>query len=64
MRRVSIQMSDKHHRVLKTYAAMRSVTMADLVHELIDEHIRKEAQVNNQVKNLLDFHGLNSDLPV
>lgn len=61
MGRVTVQMSDKCHRVLKMYAAMKDMTMSEVAYDMMRLHIHNDAKENHQVRSLLDFHGIELD---
>ena len=61
MGRVTVQMSDKCHRVLKMYAALQGMTMSEVAYDMMRLHIHRHAKVDQQIKSLLDFHGIELD---
>ena len=61
MGRVTVQMSDKCHKVLKIYAALKDMTISEVAYDMMRLHIHKDAKENDQVKSLLDFHGIELD---
>tara|TARA_Y100000817_G_C16582818_1_gene422694 strand:- start:157 stop:351 length:195 start_codon:yes stop_codon:yes gene_type:complete len=61
MGRVTVQMSDKCHRVLKMYAVLKDMTVSEVAYDMMRLHIHKDAKENDQVKALLDFHGIALD---
>ena len=54
-------MSEKCHTVLKMYAAFQGMTMSELAHDMIRLHIHRHAKADQQIKSLLDFHGIELD---
>tara|TARA_B100000035_G_C21022688_1_gene564737 strand:+ start:956 stop:1153 length:198 start_codon:yes stop_codon:yes gene_type:complete len=61
MKRVTVQMSEECHKVLKMYAVLKGMTVSEVSYKMLRAHIHKEAHVNEQVKSILDFHGISLD---
>ena len=61
MKRVTVMMSENCHKVLKMYAVMKGMTISEVSYSMMREHIHKEANVNEQVKTILDIHGITID---
>lgn len=61
MGRVTVQMSEKCHRVLKMYAVLKGMTVSQVSYDMMRLHIHRDAKVNDQVRALLDFHGIELD---
>ena len=64
MKRVTVQMSEPCHRVLKMYAAYKGMTVSDASYKMMRTHIHKEAEVNEQVRTILDLHNIALDSPI
>lgn len=64
MKRVTVMMSEECHKVLKMYAVLKNMTVSEVSYAMLRAHIHKEAHVNDQVKTILDFHGIALDPPV
>ena len=43
------------------YAVMKGMTISEVSYSMMREHIHKEANVNEQVRTILDFHGIAID---
>ncbi len=54
-------MSEECHKVLKMYAVLKGMTVSEVSYKMLRAHIHKEAHVNEQVKSILDFHGISLD---
>ena len=64
MKRVTVMMSESCHKVLKMYAVLKGKTVSDVSYSMMRAHIHKEAHVNEQVKSILEFHGIEIDSPI
>ena len=61
MKRVTVMMSENCHKVLKMYAVLKGMTISEVSYSMMREHIHKEANENEQVRTILDFHGITLD---
>tara|TARA_R100001510_G_C7609528_1_gene173523 strand:- start:532 stop:729 length:198 start_codon:yes stop_codon:yes gene_type:complete len=61
MKRVTVMMSERCHKVLKMYAVLKGMTVSQVSYSMMRAHIHKEAHVNEQVKTILDFHEIALD---
>lgn len=61
MKRVTVLMNEGDHKVLKMYAVLKDMTVSEVSYAMMRAHIHKEAYVNDQVKTILDFHGIALD---
>lgn len=43
------------------YAVLKDMTVSEVSYAMMRAHIHKEAYVNDQVKTILDFHGIALD---
>ena len=43
------------------YAVLKGMTVSEVSYGMMRAHIHKEAHVNEQVKTILDFHGIPLD---
>jgi len=43
------------------YAVMKGMTISEVSYSMMRAHIHKEANVNEQVRTILDFHGIAID---
>ena len=56
-----MNMSESCHKTLKMYAVLKNQTVSEVSLSIIRAHIHKEAFVNEQVKSLLEFNGIDVD---
>jgi|TARA_R100000084_G_scaffold42077_1_gene17133 hypothetical protein len=63
MKRVTVMMNENCHKVLKMYAVLKDMTVSEVSYAMMRAHIHNEAHVNEQVKTILDFHGIALDEP-
>ena len=61
MKRVTVMMSEDCHKVLKMYAVLKGMTVSEVSYAMMRAHIHREAHENDQVKTILDFHGISLD---
>ena len=61
MKRVTVMMSERCHKVLKMYAVLKGMTVSEVSYSMMRAHIHKDAHMNEQVKTILDFHGIPLD---
>jgi hypothetical protein len=54
-------MNENCHKVLKMYAVLKGMTVSEVSYSMMRAHIHKEAHVNEQVRTILDFHGIALD---
>ena len=54
-------MSENCHKAVKMYAVLKGMTVSDVSYKMIRAHIHKEAHVNDQVRSILEFHGIEID---
>ncbi len=45
------------------YAVLKDMTVSEVSYAMMRAHIHNEAHVNEQVKTILDFHGIALDEP-
>ena len=43
------------------YATLRGMTISEVAYDMMRLHIHRHAKENQQVKSLLDFHGIELD---
>jgi len=43
------------------YAVLKNMTISEVSYSMMRAHIHKEANENEQVKTILDFHGISLD---
>ena len=43
------------------YAVMKGMTVSEVSYKMMREHIHKDAHLNEQVRTILDFHGISLD---
>ena len=56
-------MNENCHKVLKMYAVLKDMTVSEVSYTMMRAHIHNEAHENEQVKTILDFHGIALDEP-
>jgi hypothetical protein len=61
MKRVTVMMNEDCHKVLKMYAVLKGMTVSEVSYSMMRAHIHKDAHENDQVKTILDFHGISLD---